>query len=298
MDIKRYLIWRHDNAIGNTLEQVIGLTQQLQKGQTPESQIEILLEKPWQKTMAQSSPLLVDAKFTFIKDGATTLGDESVIVPNVYRESNSFVSSWDQLESQNANCLSIDEDPVWQFDLVFMFKSKSFRHPGESSNLDAHRFVSESKYRGVILALARRGYKVARIGGPEQKRLPDHPNISDFSGQDPTMFQDLRLLAASKLNVFTDSGLWPLSVGLGKRTVICDIVSDYGSFLTHRVLPFIGIRVGKDRTAVFKWASETDTVLLHKKKFNLGSLHIFIPVGKKRILSEIEFNIRAGNSGN
>lgn len=287
MEIKRYLIWRHDYAIGNTAEQVIGLTQHLLKTKARPVEIEVFVEKPWQRTLAQSSPQLADAKFSFVEDGALLINDESVAVPNVYREKNSYPAGWANLDHETANCLRVPSETQSEFDVVFMFKSRAHKHPGETRNHDAHRFVSESKYHQIVLELARQGHRVARIGGPEQEMIAPHANVTDFRGKDSSMSLDLKLLAASKLNVFTDSGLWPISVGLGKSTLVSDVVSDLGSFRTWRYLPFVGIRVGRKKTPVFDWTSSTDTKLLRKKSLRIGPLHVFFPVGKRRIVSEI-----------
>ena len=131
------------------------------------------------------------------------------------------------------------------------------------------------------------GLAVARLGGPEQKPLPFHENIFDFAGADPSLRTDLQVLASSSVVLFTDSGFWPMAVGLGKRTIISDVVSDQGNFASHRAFPHAALRVNRSRTDVFGWTHDDLTTVLRKRRLSLGPFSLFIPNSTRKLLRTV-----------
>lgn len=283
MEIKRYLVWRHDGAIGNTAEQVLGLTLHLRNLTQPKT---IITEFAWQKTLILASPVLRTAQIEVIPGLQPDMNDKAIIVPDVYREDNSYPSSWERLIRLEGGCLSWPQSHELTYDVVVMFKSSRFRHRSESMNLDSHRRVSERKYSRLTQDLARSGFSVARIGGPEQRPLPAQENVYDFRGVDPTLKSDLDLISSCKVAVFSDSGLWPIAAALGKLTIVSDVVSDAGNYFSTRFLPFIGFKLNRDRTEVFGWTGENVKVL-RKPTLSVGRFTIFLPMRRKQLKSEI-----------
>jgi len=283
MEIKRYLIWRHDGAIGNTAEQVLGLTLHLRPHAHKRT---IVTEFEWQKTLILASPVLSTAQIEVTPGLQPDMNDMEITVPDVYRKGNSFPASWERLIGLQEHCLTWPRLPELSYDVVIMFKSSRFRHRSESMNLDSHRRVSEKKYTKLIEELARSGLRVARIGGPEQRPLPIQKNVHDLKGIDPTLKSDLDVISSCRVAVFSDSGLWPMAVALGKRTVVSDVVSDAGNYFSSRFLPFVGVKLNRDRTNVFGWAG-TNLKVLRKPTLTVGRFTLFFPVSRKRLKSEI-----------
>ena len=253
--------------------------------------VEILVEHPWQRTMVGLIPNLDSSLITVAPMGTDfqdmIKSDLKIVAPDVYRVQNSFNAGWERLRQFTTPPLTKKPFPGDAFDLVVMYKSKSFSHKTEGRNIDSHRFVSEEKYEAVIYRLADQGWRIVRLGGPEQRALKKHANILDLAGTDRSLDLDVRAISSSRVGWFSDSGLWPIAVGLGVPSVISDIVSDQGSYFTHRLLPFLGVRIGYQSTRVFGWVSP-EHITLHKRRFTLFRLSIFIPNSRSAITESIE----------
>lgn len=263
---------------------MIGLTQFLFQSN---HEAVVTTEHEWQETLIRTSPVLKYSRVDLEENLKPDLENEELTVPDVYRSVNSYPSGWERLDKRRARCLSWPTDPEARFDVVIMFKSAKYRHRNESANMDAHRFVSERKYEKIMYTLAQKGYSVARIGGPEQRDLRQHCNIFDFKGCDPTMTKDLDLIASCEVAVFSDSGLWPISVALGKRTIVADVVSDQGSFIGSKFLSNVSWRLNTKAKNVFGWALDERLVILRKSLYQVGKISIFIPCSRRKLLKEI-----------
>ena len=274
--------------MGNTAEQIVGLAQHINKG--GENPSTVVVEHPWQKTLVQLVPSLKSVQIEVTPHAGDLLTDDEVCVPDVYRKRNSYNAGWERLEKVKKGgtpLLARDSFSSEKSDLIMMFKSQRFTHPGEPKRMDAHRFVRERKYHKAALQLARQGLRIVRIGGPEQPRMPMHPNISDLAGVDKLLAGDLDALNSSRAALFTDSGLWPVSVGMGKPTLVADVVSDLGTYTRIPFVPFLYRRVGEHRTDVFGWAQGPYTTLIRKRRICLGTVCLFIPVSKKQLIAGV-----------
>lgn len=251
------------------------------------------MEHPWQKTLVRLIPSLKSVQIEVTPDAGDLLTNDEVCVPDVYRKRNSYNAGWERLEKVKkgaaaaAPLLAWDSFSPKKYDLILMFKSQRFAHPGEPKGFDAHRFVRESKYHKAALQLARQGLRIVRIGGPEQPRMPMHPNITDLAGLNKLLAGDLDALNSSRAALFTDSGLWPISVGMCKPTLVADVVSDLGAYSRIPFVPFLYWRVGEHRTDVFGWAQSPYTTLIRKRRICLGAVCFFIPVSKKQLIAGV-----------
>ena len=235
-----YGLWHHQNALGNSAEQLVALSRLL-KAKSDKNPV-IYYEVDFQKCYALCIPNIEPKhlrKFTN-KPNIRFCGDhwsisnkelfKNILMPGPsYPFINTYAANWKQL------CLGLSQEA----DLKFPFDSYQNTHalPTKSIvvsirergtfpkrdcdiNNEPHRFVNPQTFFDLALHYAEMGLNVVRIGDHNQTPMPKHKNILDFAlVKNRTMMDDLFLLATCKVHLSTDSGVWPITAGMRSNLV-------------------------------------------------------------------------------
>jgi hypothetical protein len=232
-----YVVFRHENAFGNTCEQVINLAIHLENNLETSKKIRVAVEHQWQSDLVRlitgsenfQIDILGEALHKSFKLDWLNLDHlvDNPILPSYYAH--------DNYEKYNAGWEFIDtlKLPIFRklngdnFDVVIQFRVKnSWNWRGEKNNPDLSRFVSESTFVEIISNLCEMGLKVARIGGKSDKIIYNHPNYCDTTLlADYSLKSQLSLVSQASVFVSTDSSIWPLGPALGTRTLITNVTS-------------------------------------------------------------------------
>jgi putative glycosyltransferase (TIGR04372 family) len=149
-----------------------------------------------------------------------------------------YKCGWEHISRFDGSLLKYRGNRSESFDVVIQFRERGTwdrRVDGRLS--DPQRDVKTKTYHRLILALADSGLRVARIGDAEQSKLPTHRNIKDFALDfDKDLERDIALIAQARLFVTSDSSLWPLAAGLGKKVLMTNVTSIFPPYRTHKVL--------------------------------------------------------------
>jgi putative glycosyltransferase (TIGR04372 family) len=259
--MKRFGIWRPENAIGNSAEQIIGLAKHLKKENI--SEFKVLVEKEFQRDFALCIPGVSAANVEYFpspEDTGVSVKDlvkhhpdhKDIYMPGPNEDFlNVYPSTWPALKEGLDVTLSFNEEEYEnKFNLpkdaivVFYREAGTWRGKrDESPWLEPERFVQPSVYFEVCFDLVRRGYKVVRIGDSHQTPFPrkytrtsygakvEVENLIDFTkyvnvkGEPLWSFQDyLFLLQNCKLFISADAGIWPMAAAMKKNMVFSDVV--------------------------------------------------------------------------
>ena len=250
----KYLVYRHDNAFGNTAELVVNLANILRENRTSAS--EIVCEFNWQKDLILLIPgvneqcVVIEPRLDeYYADGWRGLNAKypDILIPSYYATAfhgEVFEAGWEylpELKFRSTPLLQIPNDYVPQasikFDVVIQFRERGTwdrRVDGRFS--EPQRDVNYKRFHRVVTKLSRLGYSVARIGDEKQKKLPGHARIRDFKDCGLNLRNDVNLINNSILFVSTDSSIWPIAAGLGKEMLLTNVASIYEPFRTHKKL--------------------------------------------------------------
>lgn len=94
-------------------------------------------------------------------------------------------------------------------------------------------------------------------------------------------------MASCQVAGFSDSGLRPISLALGKRTIVADVVSGQGSFIGSKFLSNASWRLNTKAKNVFGWALDVSLVIRRKSLYRVGKISICLPVIRQKLLKEI-----------
>lgn len=255
--MRSFLVFRHDDALGNSAEQVLGLAQFLE--QFPlQSADRILVEHTWQRAFVSlipgidSSQILTvgDAALDFFRSGwqmdfAPDLVQRGeILVPSVYstnvdarsRGVSHFPSGWADLQSVSSRTSpwflpqAVNQLPreLQDIDVVVQFRERGAWSNRDPRNHEPHRYVAVKKYHSLIYRLAALGLRVARLGSPKQVPLLPKNNVVDVAHSFwPDLSRDFALIARARLMLSSDASIWPIAPGLGTTLVMADVVSPY-----------------------------------------------------------------------
>lgn len=278
----KYGIWRHENAIGNSIENAIGLAKQLKR--SGDTEPEIYVEHDFQKCFALCIPGIKEENVRRYIDlgiiDANILVSEAkkrgVYMPNTYGEdAMSYPAAWADLTS--------DPDVTLQFPyeiyqnkfglpsdaIVMQFRERNtFDHRVVGNNEEPERFVDIEVFHKLALDYANRGFKVIRLGDKNQSKMPEHPNIIDFALFDhpeKTIMDDLYAIAESKVMLSTDSGIWVMAGAMKKNLVLSNITSVfYPLAFEEDEDDCMKYKLKMQKSAVIDWLPEETTRLLFK----------------------------------
>ena len=302
MELVYFVIYRHDNAFGNTAEQIICLAQELKKREEPD--FTILVEHEWQKTFCLLIPGVDEHQVRVLGYELNAAAHENWVIegyeksqlkiPSYYSESgtDSYPCGWEQIESVNQPKLFYNgTTSEIQTDIVIQFRERGTWHRRVDGRYsEPQRDVNPRKFKKLVLHLTKMGYSVGRIGDAEQTPLPDLPNFIDFARNfEKDLDRDIRLIDNCKLFISSDSALWPLGIGLGKTTLITNVASVYPPMRTHRYvlskiffsttgLLFKKSDVKPINPFIFSWIATNNSRVLYKKPwfinfFNRGVIY-------------------------
>jgi putative glycosyltransferase (TIGR04372 family) len=244
----KYIVFRHDNAFGNSAEQIIVIAQAIAKNKDFDPRIYV--ENNWQKSFASLIPQVRIENIHVIGQSINPLEIQSrldlpiilqdALYPSYYRPNDvhTYKCGWEHISRFDGSLLKYRGNRSESFDVVIQFRERGTwdrRVDGRLS--DPQRDVKTKTYHRLILALADSGLRVARIGDAEQSKLPTHRNIKDFALDfDKDLERDIALIAQARLFVTSDSSLWPLAAGLGKKVLMTNVTSIFPPYRTHKVL--------------------------------------------------------------
>ena len=238
----KYGIWRHENALGNSAEQIVNLSNFIKEKK--DDHPVIYVEKEFQKYMAMCIPNSEIKIYDLTEDELNRLAEikdtEKILnylhdtyMPDVYFSNYdlNYPSVWKSL-SKKKNELKI---PDWYVPTVAVDEKticlqirepKTYWKRIDGDNYDVERFVEKEIFFEVALYFANRGYKVVRIGDSKQTPMPVHENIIDFALEtERTMMDDLYISSRSRCFLSCDSGIWPAAYALGGNLIVSNVTS-------------------------------------------------------------------------
>jgi putative glycosyltransferase (TIGR04372 family) len=237
-----YGVWRHENALGNSAEQVVNLSNFIKEINDPNPVIYV--ETEFQKHMAMCIPNaeirfyeLSEAELSKLNEIKNTkkISDyfKDIYMPDVYFSDYSlnYPSVWKNL-TQKKNELRIPDWFVPKFDIdanticIQIREPKTYWKRIDGDNCELDRFVEKEIYFEIALYFADKGYKVVRIGDSKQTPMPEHENIIDFAlEKERTMMDDLYISSKSRCFLSCDSGIWPVAYALGANLIVSNVTS-------------------------------------------------------------------------
>lgn len=237
-----YGIWRHENALGNSAEQVVNLSNYIKK--IGDLKPVIFVEKEFQMHMAMCIPNATIYFYDLPGSDLDKLNEiqktdkvnkylQNIHMPDVYFSDKSltYPSVWSDLKNQD-NSLILPDGYIPVMDVNEKTICMQIREPKtywkrvDGDNNEVERFVDKDIYFQVALHFADKGFKVIRIGDSKQTPMPSHENIIDFAlNPSRTMLDDLYISSKSKCFLSCDSGIWPAAYALGANLIISNVTS-------------------------------------------------------------------------
>jgi putative glycosyltransferase (TIGR04372 family) len=262
----KYGIWRHENALGNSAEQVVNLNDFIIKQGDKEPVIYV--ETEFQKDFALCIQGVKEENIIFFDKNELNLDKlaretnpilNEIYLPNVYfghKELN-YPSVWGDLKNIS-NDLVFPENYENKHNLPKGAIVMSIREAGtywkrvDGANSEPSRFVDPKTFFDVATHFANKGYTVVRIGDPKQSPMPEHENILDFSKvDDRRMLDDLFLINHSKVFLSCDSGVWPMAGGLRAPLILSNVTSVFSAT--------------PPKYSIVNWLPEESSVVLFKE---------------------------------
>jgi len=247
MGLMKFVVYRHDNAFGNTAEQILCLSQAIDN--LNDHEFEVLVEHEWQKIFCLLIPKVQKHQVHVLGNRMGVAADNNWIIDGIDRselkipsyyasnETDSYQCGWEHIEPISNPVLSYSGNVgEYEADIVIQFRERGTwdrRVDGRFS--EPQRDVNSRKFKKLIIHLASLGYTVGRIGDAEQTPLPKSSRIIDYARNcEKNLERDIALIANCKLFISTDSALWPIGIGLGKTTLITNIASVFPPMRTHK----------------------------------------------------------------
>lgn len=293
-----YIVFRHENAFGNTCEQIINLAILFKKENLNPEMVSIAVEHSWQKDLVD----LIDESSKF---NVLVLGDklhesfqigwanlpeliEDPILPSYYSSSKnkSYKAGWEWIEQSYLPVLKKLNGK--EFDVVIQFRVKdSWTWRGETGNTDLSRYVKQDNFIELIEQLCELGFRVARIGHGSNEKILEHPNFMDTTLiKEFTLKDQLELISNARLFISTDSSIWPLGPALGTPTIISNVTSvfeffeplpffHFGKFyLPHGKLIARKSHIKVTKPYIFNWIGPLNHYILKPVSLFLGVIKI------------------------
>lgn len=278
----KYAIWRHENSLGNSAEQVIGLYKELIRNQ--DNNINIYVEHDFQRCFALCIPLIEEKNIHYINPEKSNkfdfLGDvsikENIRVQNAYKEGLlAYPGSWADLSRepdctlQFPNYLYTPKNKYTQKIIVLQLREKNtFYHREVGSCEEPERFINPETFFEIAEYYANKDYLVVRLGDKNQTPMPYHKNIIDFALQDKeSILDDLSFINNSSVFISCDTGIWPMAGGMKKNLVLCNVTSVFAPLEAQIVSKqkkfYLMYKIRK--FAVVDWLPKNTSVVLFKK---------------------------------
>ena len=240
----KYAIWRHENALGNSAEQVVNLSAFI-KDNKDEDPI-IYVETEFQFCMALCIPNVRRENVRYFNKDKLMLDKlhinflendflHDIYMPDVYFNGLPLVypSTWGAINNSNfklefpsdlyENKFNIPSDSI-----VFHVREEgTYDKRVEGSKEDPQRFVKPEAILELMYIYADMGFQVVQIGDNKQKRASRHKNILDLCGEDTNILDDLYAINSSIVFLSCDSGIWPMAGGLRKNLILSNVTSVY-----------------------------------------------------------------------
>jgi len=257
----KFGIWRHENSIGNSIEQTIALAKHLARKDINPKNVEIYVEHEFQRSFVLCIPGVEPENIKFFtsktKDNEKRIEIKDIIMPDAYPDftqengREAYPSTWSSLsgapditlkfdEENYENHLKLPKDAI----LIFHREQGTWWKRIDGSEFDQERFVDPEAFHKLALTYANMGYKVVKLGDKRQKALPggytrfefgadhQHKNLIDLSkyldddGEPRWTIEDyLFLIQNCKLFISCDAGFWPMAAAMKKNLVFCNVTS-------------------------------------------------------------------------
>jgi len=240
----KYAIWRHENALGNSAEQVVNLSAFIRDNKD-ENPI-VYVETEFQFYMVLCIPNVKYENVRYFDKNKLSLDNlhinflenkflHDIYMPDVYFSGLPLVypSIWKTINNSNFKLefpsgLYQNKFNIPDGSIVFHVREKgTYDKRVEGSKEDLQRFVRPETFFELMYIYADMGFSVVQIGDDKQKRAPKHKNILDLCGKNTNMLDDLYAISTSAVFLSCDSGVWPMAGGLRKNLVLSNVTSVY-----------------------------------------------------------------------
>jgi putative glycosyltransferase (TIGR04372 family) len=263
----KYGIWRHENALGNSAEEIVNLNYFIQEAKD-ENPI-IYVETEFQRDYALCIPNVKPENVLFY-DKEINLDNlhlnkhkfqkqlEDIYMPHVYFSNFKlhYPSTWETIKTKHTlvfpekiydNKHNLPKGAI----VISVREPKTYWKRCDGDYCDIERYVNPQPFFEIALECAEAGYTVVRVGDNKQTPFPKHKNIIDFAFyNDRTMLDDLFLIYHSRVYLACDSGIWPMQGGFKKNLVLSNVTSS----------------ITGNKPEVVNWLSKETTRVLFKKQ--------------------------------
>ncbi len=305
-----FVIYRHDNAFGNSAEQVLCLAQEIKKKKT--NAFKILVEQEWQKTFALLIPEVSESHVLVLGDeiklaagmdwSLKGYNKKNLFVPSYYADSGTqkYNCGWEYINPISGPTLRYEGSRTGpKIDVVIQFRERGTwdrRVDGRLS--DPQRDTKSRTFRKLARYFLKNGYTVGRIGDPNQRFLLEDKHFTDFARDHAqNLERDIQLISQAKLVISTDSALWPIAVGLGVPTLISNIASVFPYFRTHKLFRYklfthqrrlflSRADCAATKPEIFSWIRSNSVITLRKNIKFVGIFNIGLAIFRDNSLAE------------
>lgn len=237
----KYGIWRHENALGNSAEQIVNLSDFIQKN--GDTNPIIFVETHFQKDFALCIPGVKEENIVFYDNNTLNVEKlpapenienlKDIYLPDVYFENHlNYPSVWANLKHIK-HYLKFPEETYEDIHklpkkaiVLSIRESNTYYKRFDGANCEPERFVNPQTFFDLAIHFANLGYKIVRIGDINQTAMPVHENIIDFAKQpNRRMLDDLYLIKNAQIFLSCDSGVWPMAGGLESPLILSNVAS-------------------------------------------------------------------------
>jgi hypothetical protein len=242
----KFGIFRHENAFGNSACHVYALARHLAPNKDKETIV--YYEKQFQKYFAMCIPYVhrsnikkfpVHIKMDYTGANASdTWGGynnellKDIKMPNVYPFPNTYPSDWSDLtKGEDVHlCFPYDiynnKHKLPSNAIVMTIRERgTYWKRVDGNDSEPSRSVDPQTFFKIALHYADKGYTIVRLGDSNQTPMPKHDNIIDFAMyKNRNILDDLYVISRCALHLSCDSGIWPMTVGLGKMLLVLEII--------------------------------------------------------------------------
>lgn len=276
----KYGIWRHENALGNSAEQVVNLSSFIIKNK--DRNPIIYVETEFQFYMALCIPNVKYENVRYFSKDKLDLDTLNInflknkflydiYMPDVYFSGLPLVypSTWKDINQSNFKLVFPDTIYKNKFNIpnnsiVFHIREKgTYYKRFDGSNADPQRFVNPKTILELMYLYADMGFQVVQIGDKNQTRVRKHKNILNLCEEDTNILDDLYVINNSLVFLSCDSGIWPMAGGLKKNLVLSNITSVF-----NRKRRFRNYNLEMINPEIVSWLSLKTSKVLFKEFSN------------------------------